>query len=222
MNEARPDPDQLLAHVQAEEARAQARQAAHLLRRDRRASARPTRCSRPRATCAPSGVDVVVGYVEPHGRVETERLLEGLEQLPTLPVQLPRHRAAGVRSRRGLAAPARDPLVDELAHSNLIEGDPPPRHAEALAGHRGAARCRHQRLDHGQRPASGEPERPRRADHRRAPARDPARPHLRRGGRGRADRSAAGRSARAAARRARSTCRRRRAPRSSASSASPI
>ena len=32
------------------------------------------------------GTDVVVGYVEPHGRVETERLLEGLERLPPLPV----------------------------------------------------------------------------------------------------------------------------------------
>ena len=28
------------------------------------------------------GVDVVIGYVEPHGRVETERLLEGLETIP--------------------------------------------------------------------------------------------------------------------------------------------
>ena len=30
------------------------------------------------------GVDVVVGYVELHGRQETERLLDGLEQLPPL------------------------------------------------------------------------------------------------------------------------------------------
>src|SRR5262245_64747336 len=28
------------------------------------------------------GVDVVVGYVEPHGRPETEALLEGLEVIP--------------------------------------------------------------------------------------------------------------------------------------------
>src|ERR1039458_10002799 len=32
------------------------------------------------------GADIVVGYVEPHGRLETERLLEGLEQLPFLEV----------------------------------------------------------------------------------------------------------------------------------------
>ena len=29
-----------------------------------------------------AGVDVVVGYVEPHGRQETEALLEGLETVP--------------------------------------------------------------------------------------------------------------------------------------------
>ncbi len=28
-----------------------------------------------------AGADVVVGYVEPHGRPETEKLLEGLERL---------------------------------------------------------------------------------------------------------------------------------------------
>ena len=35
------------------------------------------------------GVDVVVGWVETHGRVETEALLEGLEILPRGIVQLP-------------------------------------------------------------------------------------------------------------------------------------
>ena len=78
-------------------------------------------------------------------------------------------------------------------------GDPAAAASEALAGHRGAAGCRHRRLDHGQRPASGKPQRPRRADHRRPAARDSARPHLRRSRRSRADRPAAGRSARAAA-----------------------
>jgi two-component system, OmpR family, sensor histidine kinase KdpD len=75
-------------------------------------------------------VDVVVGYVEPHGRVDTEQLLDGLEQLPPLRV-----------SYRGMtrlefdldAALLRAPvimLVDELAHSNLMEGQPRPRHTK--------------------------------------------------------------------------------------------
>jgi two-component system sensor histidine kinase KdpD len=77
---------------------------------------------------AASGKEVVVGYVEPHGRVDTERLLEGLERLPTLPVS---YRGI-VRQEFDLdAALARRPqvlLVDELAHSNVVGGDPAPRH----------------------------------------------------------------------------------------------
>ena len=46
---------------------------------------------------------------------------------------------------------------------------------QALAGHRGAARRRHHRADHGQHPAPGVAQRRRRADHRRAAARDRAR-----------------------------------------------
>jgi two-component system sensor histidine kinase KdpD len=65
-----------------------------------------------------AGVDVVAGYVEPHGRPETEILLEGLEQLPTLAVP---YRGTVLREFDLDAALARKPeliLVDELAHSN--------------------------------------------------------------------------------------------------------
>ena len=72
-----PIPMQLLARVQADEARAGARQAQGLLRRLRRASARPTPCSRRRGAQRAEGVDVVVGWVETHGRAETEALLAG-------------------------------------------------------------------------------------------------------------------------------------------------
>ena len=77
-----------------------------------------------------SGADVAVGYVEPHGRIETERLLVGLEQLPFLEV---RYRGIVRREFDLDAALARHPailLVDELAHSNLTEGEPKPRHAK--------------------------------------------------------------------------------------------
>src|SRR4030081_2149198 len=87
MNDLRPDPDQLLAHVQAEEGRAKRGR----LRIFFGASAGVGKTygmleSAHNAQRGPSAV-VVVGYVEPHGRVETERLLEGLEHLPTLPVK---------------------------------------------------------------------------------------------------------------------------------------
>jgi two-component system, OmpR family, sensor histidine kinase KdpD len=117
MNERRPDPDALLAHVQAEEARS---------RRGRlkiffgatagvgKTYAMLSAAQRKRA----EGVDVVAGYVEPHGRGETERLLDGLEQIPFL--MLP-NGGALLREFDLDAALARKPqviLVDELAHSN--------------------------------------------------------------------------------------------------------
>ncbi len=127
MADARPDPDELLARVSAEEARA---------RRGRlriffgfSAGVGKTFAMLEAARVAKAaGTDVVIGYVEPHGRVETERLMEGLERLPTQPVQ---YRGV-VRQEFDLdAALHRKPailLVDELAHSNLSGGEPPPRH----------------------------------------------------------------------------------------------
>src|SRR6202166_91516 len=77
-----------------------------------------------------AGVDVAAGYVEPHGRIETEQLLQGLEQLPFLEI---RYRGIVRREFDLDAALKRRPsvlLVDELAHSNIIEGEPRPRHTK--------------------------------------------------------------------------------------------
>ncbi len=125
----RPDPDALLAaaHREAERARrgklriffgasAGVGKTYAMLEAARAARAR--------------GVDVVVGYVEPHGRIETERLLEGLERLPTLPV------AYGGSTRQefdldgALQRHAAITLVDELAHSNIEGGVPRQRHGK--------------------------------------------------------------------------------------------
>ena len=77
-----------------------------------------------------AGIDVVVGYVETHGRSATERLMAGLERLPLLHVSY-RHI---LRQDFDLdAALERAPevlLVDELAHSNVLEGEPKQRHAK--------------------------------------------------------------------------------------------
>jgi two-component system sensor histidine kinase KdpD len=64
------------------------------------------------------GIDVVSGYVESHGRIETESLLEGIESLPLLEIV---HRGVRIKEFSLDAALARCPrllLVDELAHSN--------------------------------------------------------------------------------------------------------
>ena len=72
-----------------------------------------------RATRA-AGIDLVIGYVEPHGRLETERLVTGLEQLPLLEVE---YRGSSAPSSISTPALARRPailVVDELAHSNVV------------------------------------------------------------------------------------------------------
>jgi len=71
-------------------------------------------------------VDVVIGYVETHGRPETEQLVEGLEIIP--PYQIV-YRGTQFREVDIDAVIARKPqvvLIDELAHTNA----PGSRHAK--------------------------------------------------------------------------------------------
>jgi len=117
MEEQRPDPDVLLRRVRAEEAR-------------------QTRCKLKVFFGATAGVgktyamlgaaheqqhdevDVIVGWVETHGRAETEALLEGLSILPPRVVE---HRGTTLREFDLDAALSRRPqliLMDELAHTN--------------------------------------------------------------------------------------------------------
>ncbi|WP_246081732.1 DUF4118 domain-containing protein [Nocardioides litoris] len=72
------------------------------------------------------GTDVVVGYVETHGRPATERMIGGLEVVPRREVH---HRGAVLTEMDVDAVLARRPavvLVDELAHTNA----PGSRHAK--------------------------------------------------------------------------------------------
>ncbi len=125
----RRDPDELLAAIQHEEAKARRGRLKIFFGASAGVGKTYAMLEAARNARAAGG-DLVVGYVEPHGRPETERLLEGLERLPFLAVRY-----------RGITRPEFDLdqalrrapatlLVDELAHSNLGEGDPPPRHAK--------------------------------------------------------------------------------------------
>ena len=129
MAAVRPDPDALLAHVQREEEKAKRGKLTVFFGATAGVGKTYAMLEDARKRKA-KGVDVVVGYVEPHGRAETEALLEGLEQLPYLEV---RYRDKVLRDFDLDAALARKPellLVDELAHSNPIDGEPRPRHAK--------------------------------------------------------------------------------------------
>ena len=117
MADARPNPDELLAQVQAEEAHA--RRGSLKVFFGYAAGVGKTYLMLENAQRAKrQGRDVVVGYVEPHGRVETEALLAGLE---TLPLRESAYRGVTLREFSVDAALARRPdllLVDELAHTN--------------------------------------------------------------------------------------------------------
>src|SRR5215471_21093306 len=68
---------------------------------------------------AERGTDVVVGFVEPHGRPHTAELVEGLEAVPR--ARLPYRDTTFEEMDLG-AVLARKPqvaLVDELAHTNV-------------------------------------------------------------------------------------------------------
>jgi two-component system sensor histidine kinase KdpD len=125
--EMRPNPDELLARVQAEDARARRGKLRIFFGATAGVGKTYAMLAAARAAAA-AGADIVIGYIEPHGRAETESLAKELEALPPLPIQ---YRGI-VRNEFDLdAALARRPailLVDELAHSNLTGGEPAPRH----------------------------------------------------------------------------------------------
>ncbi len=80
----------------------------------------------------PEGVDVVVGVVETHGRVETEALLAGLEVIPRKELD---YRGVTLKEMDIDAILARRPqlaLVDELAHTNAPGSRHPKRYQDVL------------------------------------------------------------------------------------------
>jgi len=115
--DARPDPDALLALVREEQARGQRGRLKIFFGAAPGVGKSYAMLEAARKLKA-DGVDVIVGYVELHGRPETEALLAGLE---TLPPQKLEHRGIVLTEFDLDAALRRQPhtiLVDELAHSN--------------------------------------------------------------------------------------------------------
>ena len=129
MDNERPSPEQMLARVKAEgsEGPASRRRGRLRLFFGYAAGVGKTYAMLQAANALKKeGADVVVGYVEPHNRPETEALLSGLERLP--PLEVP-YRATTLREFNVDAALSRRPqvlLVDELAHTNA----PGMRHAK--------------------------------------------------------------------------------------------
>jgi len=113
----RVDPDELLARMRREEARAR-RGRLKIFFGAAPGVGKSYAMLEAARKLAAEHVDIVVGYVELHGRADTERLLEGLEVLP--PQRLD-HRGVTLTEFDVDAALKRHPrvvCVDELAHSN--------------------------------------------------------------------------------------------------------
>jgi two-component system sensor histidine kinase KdpD len=125
MNSERPSPDELLARMQAEEARARRGKLKIFFGYAAGVGKTYAMLEVARREKA-AGVDVVIGYVEPHARPETEALLPGFETIPPREIS---YRGVTLREFDLDAALKRHPkliLVDELAHTNA-EGS---RHAK--------------------------------------------------------------------------------------------
>jgi two-component system sensor histidine kinase KdpD len=121
----RPDPDSLLALAQAEEER-ERRGKLKVFFGATAGVGKTFAMLQAAQELKRRGIDVVIGWVETHGRKETEALLAGLEVLPP---RLDEHRGVTLQEFDLDAALARRPailLVDELAHTNA----PDSRHAK--------------------------------------------------------------------------------------------
>ena len=117
-DEYRPDPDALLAAIQKQAAR---EERAHLKVFFGMAAGVGKTYAMLQAAheARAEGIDVVVGYIETHGRAETGELLAGLEQVPRLRLD---YRGTTFEEMDLDAILARKPelvLVDELAHTNV-------------------------------------------------------------------------------------------------------
>ena len=78
------------------------------------------------------GVDVVIGYFEPHGRAETIAQTEGLEFVPR---RVFGHRGATFEDMDTAAVVARHPqvaVVDEFAHTNVPGAERPKRWLDVM------------------------------------------------------------------------------------------
>jgi two-component system sensor histidine kinase KdpD len=129
MMENRPDPDKLLEQVQAEVKSARRGRLKIFL--GYAAGVGKTyamlEAARQRKM---EGVDIVVGYIETHKRVETERLVQGLESLPRKSIEyhgvmLTEMDVDAILTRRPKLA-----LVDELAHTNAPGSRHPKRYLD--------------------------------------------------------------------------------------------
>jgi two-component system sensor histidine kinase KdpD len=114
----RPDPDNLLAQVQAEQER-QSHGKLKIFLGYAAGVGKTYAMLEAAHQRQAEGIDVVVGYAETHGRVETETMLQDLEVIPRRQLEYRGIARAEMDLDAVLARKPQLVLVDELAHTNV-------------------------------------------------------------------------------------------------------
>jgi hypothetical protein len=130
-DESRPNPDALLAALQRAESQKRCGKLKVFLGMCAGVGKTYAMLEAARREAA-AGREVVIGYLESHGRKETDALAEGL---PAIPRNLVQYRGIQLSEFDLDAALARRPeliLVDEFAHSNAPESRHPKRYQDIL------------------------------------------------------------------------------------------
>jgi two-component system, OmpR family, sensor histidine kinase KdpD len=117
MSDQRPDPDALLARVQAEEAK-RARGKLKIFLGAAPGVGKTYAMLEAARKVGKEGADVVVGYIEPHCRPETQALVLGLDILPRLEIDYRGTKLFEFNLDAALALHPQLLIVDELAHTN--------------------------------------------------------------------------------------------------------
>lgn len=117
MDDPRPDPDALLAQIQKEEER-KSRGKLKIFLGYAAGVGKTYGMLKAAHERQNEGVDVRVGYVETHGRVETDELVAGLPVIPRIAVPYKTATLSELDLDSVLSQHPQLVLVDELAHSN--------------------------------------------------------------------------------------------------------
>jgi two-component system sensor histidine kinase KdpD len=128
MSEKRPSPDELLARIKADEK--QKKQGKLTIFLGYAAGVGKTYAMLEAAQRRKNEIDLVVAYVETHGRAETDALLKGLEIIPHKQVEYHGIKLSEMDLDAVLARRPRLALVDELAHTNAHGSRHPKRYQD--------------------------------------------------------------------------------------------
>jgi two-component system sensor histidine kinase KdpD len=130
MNELRrPDPDELLSQIQADE-QLKSRGKLKIFLGYAAGVGKTYAMLEAAHQRKNQGVDVIVGYVETHKRKETEGMLEGLDIIPRRESVYHGTTLSEMDLDAILSRHPRLVLIDELAHSNIPESRHPKRYQD--------------------------------------------------------------------------------------------